>query len=81
MHKSISLPCGASEEIIRLSVHEFRSEFAHFLLHFPHFCIEPLPNTAEFCVDNAEIAQFDGDVSSDSFGHFYSTKLYTQSQN
>lgn len=62
------IPGGAPEKVVGLPVHELRSELAHLLFHFPHFRVEPLPDVAEFSVDHAEVAQFDGDVSFD--GHF-----------
>lgn len=67
-NKISSVPGGASEKVVRLSVHEFRSEFAHLLFHFPHLCVEPLPDVAEFSVNHAEVTKFDGNISVD--GHF-----------
>lgn len=69
INRTRRLPCSCFEEV-RFAVHQFRSEFRHFFLHFSHFSVEPLPDVAEFCVDHAEIAQFNRDVSFHTISHF-----------
>lgn len=69
VYKTWSLPCSCFEEVW-FAVHQFRSEFRHFFLHFSHFSVEPLSDVAEFCVDHAEIAQFNRDVSFHTISHF-----------
>lgn len=63
-----SLPGGLEE--VRLAVHQFVTELGHLLFHFTHLRIKAFAYAAEFRVDNAEVSQFDGDISLVSLGHF-----------
>lgn len=62
------LPGGLEE--VSLAVHQFVTELGHLLFHLTHLGIETFAYAAEFRVDNAEVSQFDGDISLVSLGHF-----------
>lgn len=64
-----TLPPGRGLEEVTLPVHEFRSKPGHLVFHLSHFRVKPLADVGEFCVDNAEVAQLDGDVPLDTIRH------------
>lgn len=72
------LPGSRSEEVLRFPIHQFRPKSAHFLFHLPHLGVESLPDIAEFGVYDAEVAQFNGNITPDSFGHLVSVKSLEQ---
>jgi hypothetical protein len=56
---------GALEEVA-LAVHELAAEARHLLLHLPHLGVEALADVGELGVDDAEVAQLDGNVALDA---------------
>lgn len=63
----LRLPGGLEE--VRLAVHQLVTELGHLLLHFAHLGVEALADVAELRVDDAEVAQLDGDIPLVSLGH------------
>lgn len=59
---AVRIPGGRLEEV-RLAAHQLRPELGHLVLHFAHLAVEPLADAGELGVDDAEVAQLDGDVA------------------
>jgi hypothetical protein len=60
-----AVPGGALEEVA-LAVHELAAEARHLLLHLLHLGVEALADVGELGVDDAEVAELNGNVALDA---------------
>jgi len=52
------------------------AELGHLLLHFAHLGVEALADVAELRINDAEVAQLDGDIPLVSLGHFCAVGIW-----
>lgn len=71
-YRDKNLPGGTLKEIA-LAIHELAAESRHLVLHLPHLGVETFPYVGKFGVDDAKVAQLDGNVAFDTtIGHVFS---------
>lgn len=68
---------GALEEVVALAVHQLAAEPRHLVLHLSHLGIEAFAYVGELGVDDAEVAELDGNVALDTTVSHVSPKYHT----